>query len=95
MDVNERIIDAAPEHGLTATPCGENADWIDPVWHLGPSLFPNREEGDYYIMEQCERGEIGYALVQHQGWMLLFIEAGWENPEPLLEMAAELINKGV
>ena len=30
---------------------GNNADWIDSAWHVGPGNDPNRVGGDYYVVE--------------------------------------------
>lgn len=41
--------------------CGLNADWCVSAWHIGPSSVPNKNNGDFYIVDD-EDGT--YGIVQ-------------------------------
>jgi hypothetical protein len=64
MSINKRIMQKAAQYGLTAQRCGNNADWADEAWHLGPSDEPNLTEGDYYIMDKTANMSYMYTLVR-------------------------------
>lgn len=42
---------------------GENADWIDLAWHIGPGHHPNSVSGDYYIIED-EYGDDDWRILR-------------------------------
>lgn len=43
--------------GFTVRRCGLNADWCCEAWHLGPSLSPNLNDGDVYLLHDYDSSE--------------------------------------
>lgn len=51
--LEELVLKALIEAGKIR-PCGLNADWSYPAYHVGPSTQPNRVSGDVYVLDDEE-----------------------------------------
>jgi hypothetical protein len=47
---------------IPLTPCGLNASWSVPAWHIGPSKTPNLEPHDYYLIDLEEDGTFAVVM---------------------------------
>lgn len=62
--IKDEVGEILREEGLPNRPCGLSADWVVQAWHLGPSDEPNKNDGDWYLVDDETGDEKTYSLVQ-------------------------------